>query len=282
MTGPDTVPWADVEAAVATALAEDVGTGDLTAGLVPAERRCHAEVVCREEAVLAGAPWFDRVFASLDRTIVVTWHHADGDLVTPGTVVCTLDGPARGIVTGERTALNFLQTLSGTATETRRYVLALAGTRTRVLDTRKTLPGLRSAQKYAVRCGGGTNHRMGLYDAVLIKENHIAAAGSIRAAVEAVRAAHPDVPVEVEVESLDELEEALDADVRQVLLDNFDDAMLRAAGERAAGRATLEVSGGIALEDLPRVARAGADFVSVGALTKHVRAVDFSMRVHAN
>lgn len=276
---PAPVPPEDVAAVVAAALAEDVGTGDLTASLVPAASRCRAEVVCRDDAVLAGAPWFDAVFAALDPDVRIAWRVHDGDAMTPGGLVCTLEGPARAIVTGERTALNFLQTLSGTATATRRYVEALAGSGTRVLDTRKTLPGLRSAQKYAVRCGGGTNHRMGLWDAVLIKENHIAAAGSIRAAIGAVRAAHPDAPVEVEVESLDELDEALAAGVGQILLDNFDDAMLAEASARARGRATLEVSGGISLEDLPRVARAGVDFVSVGALTKHVEATDFSMRV---
>ncbi len=270
---------ADLEAVVQRALDEDVGTGDLTAALIPEKARARAEVVCREDAVLAGAPWFDEVFARIDPSVIVSWAHHDGERVTPGAVVCTLHGPARAIVTGERTALNFLQTLSGTATVTRAHVEALGTSGTRILDTRKTVPGLRAAQKYAVRCGGGHNHRMGLYDAVLIKENHIAAAGSIVAAVNAVRAAHAGVRIEVEVESLSELEQALAAGVDMVLLDNFELEDMRRACTLAAGRALVEISGGVALDELAVLGSVGADFVSVGALTKHVRATDFSMRV---
>lgn len=269
----------DIDDVVAAALAEDVGTGDLTASLIPATRACRAEVVCREPAVLAGAPWFDAVFARLDPDVVVDWLYADGEDLAADTVVCRLNGPARAVVTGERTALNFLQTLSATATETRRHVAALGQSATRVLDTRKTLPGLRSAQKYAVRCGGGVNHRMGLYDAVLIKENHIAAAGSLSAAVVAVRAARPGIPVEVEVETAAELDEALAAGVEMVLLDNFTPEQIRAASERVAGRAKIEISGGVDIADLAALGTLGADFVSIGALTKHVRAIDFSMRI---
>lgn len=273
-------PPADLERQVRAALEEDVGAGDVTASLIPAAREASAELVCREEAVLAGRPWFDRVFALLDPAVRITWHYADGALVEAGSTVCELHGPARAIVTGERTALNFLQTLSGTATTTRRYASALGTAVTRILDTRKTLPGLRSAQKYAVRCGGGLNHRMGLYDAVLIKENHIAAAGSIVAAIAAVRAAHPALPVECEVESLDELDQAIAAGADMVLLDNFGDADLAVAVKRARGRLKTEISGGVELDQLAALGRIGADFISVGALTKHVRATDFSLRMH--
>lgn len=275
-------PPADLLATVRNALAEDVGSGDVTASLIPATRIATATVVAREPAVLAGAPWFDAVFACLDAGVALHWHYVDGDPLPADAVVCTLQGPARALVTGERTALNFLQTLSATATVTRRYVEALAGSTTRILDTRKTLPGLRAAQKYAVRAGGGHNHRMGLYDAVLIKENHIAAAGSIAQAVAAIRAGHPLLAVEVEVENLDELAQALAAGVDMVLLDDFDLAGIRAATALVAGRATVEISGGVDFADLAELGTAGADFISVGALTKHVRAIDFSMRiVHA-
>ncbi|MGR8919923.1 MAG: carboxylating nicotinate-nucleotide diphosphorylase [Gammaproteobacteria bacterium] len=280
MTDPDNlVPPADVTAIVTRALAEDIGDGDVTASLIPADKQCHAEVVCREDAIIAGRPWFDAVYAELDRAVIVSWAVAEGERVAPGAVVCAIDGPARAIVTGERTALNFLQTLSATATVTRRYVDALAGSNTVILDTRKTLPGLRTAQKYAVRCGGGSNHRMGLYDAVLIKENHIAAAGSVDAAIRRIREARPELRIEVEVENMTELGEALDAGADRVLLDNFDLDGIRAATAAAAGRAAVEISGGIELDDLPPLGGTGADFVSVGALTKHVRAIDFSMRI---
>ena len=264
---------------VKAALAEDVGSGDITAELIPASQRCTADVVCREAAVLAGQAWFDRVFALLDSTIVIDWLSQDGDELSADDVVCRLAGPARGIVTGERTALNLLQLLSATATATRRYASALSGSATRILDTRKTVPGLRVAQKYAVRCGGGENHRMGLHDAVLIKENHIAAAGSITAAVQAVRDSHPGVSVEVEVENRAELTQALEAGVDMVMLDNFSIDEIRAATEFVNGRAAVEISGNVDVSDLAMLATAGADFVSIGALTKHVRAIDFSMRI---
>ncbi|MEX2481540.1 MAG: carboxylating nicotinate-nucleotide diphosphorylase [Gammaproteobacteria bacterium] len=270
---------ADLAHSVRTALAEDVGSGDLTATLIPASRLVSADVVCREAAVIAGAPWFDAVYAELDPSVEVSWQYDDGAAVAPDVVVCTLRGPARAIVTGERTALNFLQTLSGTATVTRRYVDAVAGSPTRILDTRKTLPGLRAAQKYAVRAGGGCNHRMGLFDAVLIKENHIAAAGSIAAAVSAIRERHRGVRIEVEVESLAELEQALSAEADMIMLDEFDLPTLRRATALVAGRATVEISGNVSLERLGELATVGADFISIGSLTKHVRAIDFSMRI---
>ncbi|HET7845141.1 MAG TPA: carboxylating nicotinate-nucleotide diphosphorylase [Xanthomonadales bacterium] len=264
---------------VARALAEDVRGGDLTAQLLPFEKRGRAHVVAKEPCVLAGAPWFDACFASFDRPPVVQWHYADGDTVPAGAVVCRIEGQARAIVTGERTALNFLQTLSATATQTAAFVAAVAGTRTRVLDTRKTLPGLRIAQKYAVRCGGGMNHRMGLWDAVLVKENHIAAAGSIAAAIASARAIAPGVLLEVEVESLDELREALAAKPDRIMIDDFSPADMRAAVAIAAGRCALEVSGGVSLETIGAIAKTGVDYVSIGALTKHVRAIDFSLRM---
>ena len=269
----------DIDAVVRNALHEDLGSGDVTASLIPAQRRCNARVVCREPTVLAGAPWFDRVFHQLDPAVSVTWLHNDGSALVRDEVVCRLAGPARAIVSGERTALNFLQTLSATATVTRAYVSALGDTRTQVLDTRKTLPGLRSAQKYAVRAGGGVNHRMGLYDAILIKENHIAAAGSISAAVAALRRSHPGLRIEVEVENMRELDEALANSVEMIMLDNFDEAAMRAAIAHVAGRALVEISGGLELDALAALGQVGADFISIGALTKHVRAIDFSMRI---
>ena len=263
---------------VAAALAEDIGSGDLTAGLVPGDAQVAARVVVREPAVLCGADWVDAVFRQLDPAIALKWRFADGERLADGDVVCTLQGPARAILSGERTALNFLQTLSGTATIAARYVDTVAGTSAVILDTRKTVPGLRLAQKYAVRCGGASNHRVGLYDAILIKENHIRAAGSIAAAMAAARAAaNPDVMIEVEVEDLDELDQALAAGARRVLLDNFGHAMLREAVERTAGAAALEASGGVNLETVRAIAETGVDFISVGQLTKDVRAVDYSM-----
>lgn len=269
----------DIEPVVKAALAEDVGSGDLTAELIPVDQHCAAEVVCRESAVLAGRAWFDTVFALLDRAIDIDWICEDGDEMHVNGVICRLEGPARGIVTGERTALNFLQLLSATATATRRYSAALSGSSTHILDTRKTLPGLRIAQKYAVRCGGGKNHRMGLFDAVLIKENHIAAAGSIEAAVQAVRDSHPGVSIEVEVEDMAELGQALDAGVDMIMVDNFSIDEIKAATDHVQGRAAIEVSGNVELADLRELASTGADYVSIGALTKHVRAIDFSMRI---
>ena len=272
----------DLADQVARALAEDVGSGDLTAALVPAGRAGRATVVTRESAVLCGRPWVDEVFRQLDPSVRVLWEAEEGADVAPDQLLCRLAGPARSLLTGERTALNFLQTLSGTATATRRYVAVIAGLPCRILDTRKTLPGLRRAQKYAVRCAGGSNHRMGLYDGILVKENHIMAAGSIAAAVDAARAAGSTVPVEVEVETLDELRQALDAGADMALLDEFslDELRTAVAMNRAhpRGPMKLEASGNVTLETLRAVAETGVDFVSIGSLTKHVRAVDLSMR----
>jgi len=275
MHGPD--PRAVAEC-VQRALAEDVGAGDLTADIIPAADQARAQVLCRERAVICGAPWFEEVFHQLDPAVRVHWLVGEGDEVAPDTTVCRLAGPTRALLTGERTALNFLQTLSATATAARARVAEIAGTGARLLDTRKTLPGLRVAQKYAVRCGGGHNHRQGLYDGILIKENHIAATGSIGAAVQLARQRHPGIPIEVEVEDLSELDAAIAAGADIALLDNFDPDALRAAVARAAGRLCLEASGGIDREGLQAVAATGVDYVSVGALTKNVRAVDLSMR----
>lgn len=274
----------DIADTVRRALAEDVGDGDLTAALVPADARADATIVARESAILCGTAWVDEVFRQLDPAVQIAWSVADGARIVEGQVLCRLSGPARPLLTGERTALNFLQTLSGTATVARRYADAVAGTRCRILDTRKTIPGLRDAQKYAVRCGGCTNHRMGLFDGILVKENHILAAGGIGPAIRAARAvaqaAPRPVPVEIEVESLEEVREALDAGADLLLLDDFSLADMRAAVAiaRARGNVQLEASGGIALEALRAVAETGVDFISVGSLTKHVRAVDLSMR----
>ena len=275
-------PPPDLVDQVARALAEDVGSGDLTAALVPAGRQGRATVITREAAVLCGRPWFDDVFRQVDPTVRVSWDAEEGASVEPGQRLCRLEGPARSLLTGERTALNFLQTLSGTATATRRYVQLVTGLPCRILDTRKTLPGLRRAQKYAVRCAGGSNHRMGLYDGILVKENHIMAAGSIAAAVNAARAAGASVPVEVVVDTLDELRQALDAGADMSLLDEFSLDDLRAAvamnRSHARGPMKLEASGNVTFETLRAIAGTGVDFVSIGSLTKHVRAVDLSMR----
>ena len=275
-------PPPDLADQVARALAEDVGSGDLTAALVPAGRTGRATVITREPAVLCGRPWVDEVFRQLDASVRVEWVASEGASVAPDQLLCRLEGPARALLTGERTALNFLQTLSGTATVARRYAAVLDGLRCRVLDTRKTLPGLRRAQKYAVRVGGGANHRMGLYDGILVKENHIMAAGSIAAAVAAARAQGATVPVEVEVETLGELREALDAGADMALLDEFSLDDLRAAvamnGGHPRGPIKLEASGNVTFETLRAIAETGVDFVSVGSLTKHVRAIDLSLR----
>jgi nicotinate-nucleotide pyrophosphorylase (carboxylating) len=277
---PDVPP--DLEEQVARALAEDVGAGDLTAELVPRERSGRATVITREAAVICGQPWVDAVFRQIDPSVQVRWEVAEGASVAPDQLLLRLSGPARALLTGERTALNFLQTLSGTATITRRYVELLAGLPCRILDTRKTIPGLRRAQKYAVRCGGGSNHRMGLYDGILVKENHIMAAGSIAAAVDAARARGAKVPVEVEVETLDELRQALDAGADMALLDEFSLEDMRAAvamnRSHPRGPMKLEASGSVSIETLRSIAETGVDFVSIGSLTKHVRAVDLSMR----
>jgi len=262
---------------VRSALAEDVGSGDITAHLIPETRGARAGVICREPAVLCGMAWFNAVFAELDTRIQVDWHVHDGVQTSTGQRLCTLQGPARAMLTGERTALNFLQTLSGTATLARRYADVVADLPVRILDTRKTLPGLRLAQKYAVRVGGCHNHRTGLYDGILIKENHITAAGSILQAVQQSRAENPGMPVEVEVENEIQILEALEAGVDRLLLDNFPPAALKQAVQLVGGRAELEASGGITLENLRETALAGVDFISIGTLTKNVQSIDLSM-----
>ena len=273
---------ADLGAQVDAALREDIGSGDVSAALVPAGQRVRGSIVTREAAILCGRAWADETFRRLDPQVRLGWHAADGARLAADQVIFEIEGPARAVLTGERTALNFLQLLSGTATATRRLVDALAGTPCRILDTRKTLPGLRTAQKYAVRCGGGDNHRMGLYDRVLIKENHIAAAGSLTGAIEAARRSAPELTVEVEVESSAELQEALDAKPDIIMLDDFSLAALQAAVKlnQARGRPVkLEASGSVSLETVRAIAATGVDYISVGALTKHVRAVDLSMRL---
>ena len=272
MTLPDPHPT------VALALAEDVGAGDLTAALIPEATQAQTTVISREPAVLCGTAWFDAVFQQLDVNIVTDWRAADGDRIEPDQMLCVLKGPARALLTGERTALNFLQALSGTATLARRYADLVAGTGTVILDTRKTLPGLRLAQKHAVRCGGCQNHRIGLFDAVLIKENHIMAAGSIGQAIATARHLYPDVTVEVEVENLAELEEALAARPDIVMLDNFDLATLAVAVRIADRQVKLEASGNVNFDTVRPIAETGVDYISIGGLTKDVRAVDFSMR----
>jgi nicotinate-nucleotide pyrophosphorylase (carboxylating) len=270
---------------VSRALREDIGSGDVTAALIPSGQQARSRVLCRHAAVICGAPWFNETFRQLDAAVRVEWRIAEGARAPANSILCDLTGPARPILTGERTALNFLQLLSGTASVTARYVEALRGTRCRILDTRKTIPGLRTAQKYAVRCGGGGNHRLGLYDMVLIKENHIAAAGSIGAAVGAARAQSPGVRIEVEVENLEQLRQVLDAHAELVLLDNFDLDNMRAAValNRAHQQpALLECSGGVTLERVPAIAATGVDFISVGSLTKNVDAIDLSMRFAAD
>jgi nicotinate-nucleotide pyrophosphorylase (carboxylating) len=273
---------ADLRDQVARALAEDIGSGDVTARLVPASAVARATVVTREAATLCGSAWFDEVFRQVDALVRVQWLAADGDVVPAGAVLCRVEGPARALLTGERTALNFLQLLSATATATARHVAAVAGTGCRIIDTRKTIPGLRTAQKYAVLCGGGQNHRIGLFDMVLVKENHIAAAGSIAAAVAEARRLSPGVPVEVETETLAEFDQALAAGADVIMLDEYAPGTQREAVQRnraAARPAKLELSGGVTLETLPALAASGVDYISVGGITKHVRAVDLSMRL---
>ena len=268
-----------IQANIRAALDEDVGAGDLTAKLIGAETQARARVFSREDAVLCGTAWFNGCFMALDPQIRISWHAGDGDAVSAGQTLCEIDGPARALLTAERPALNFLQTLSGVATETRRYVDAIAGTRARIYDTRKTLPGLRLALKYAVKCGGGENQRIGLYDGILIKENHIAAAGGIAPALAAAfKLASPGVSVQIEVENLTQLQEALDVGAKLILLDNFDLADMREAVRLTAGQAALEASGGISLESVRQIAETGVDRISVGNLTKSVRALDLSMR----
>lgn len=270
---------AEIESNVRRALVEDVGTGDITAQLIPAERLAQAKIITREAAVISGTAWVDAVFRQLDPRVAVHWRVADGERVDADRVLFHLEGPARALLSGERAALNFLQTLSGVATRCRQYADLVEGTGVRLLDTRKTIPGLRMAQKYAVTCGGCHNHRIGLYDAFLIKENHIAACGGIAEAVAAAHRIAPGKPVEVEVESLDELEQALRAGADVVMLDELSLADMRTAVGITAGRAKLEASGGIDDGTLRAIAETGVDYISIGALTKHVRAVDLSMRL---
>ena len=279
----------DVSRAVRAALLEDLGdalttldqpdaSADITAQLIPADRLASARVITREAGIFCGQPWVDEVFTQLGGDVKVEWKVQDGEVLSPNQELFRLHGPARLLLTGERNALNFVQTLSGVATLTARYVAELEGTDCRLLDTRKTIPGLRTAQKYAVTCGGGKNHRIGLYDAYLIKENHILACGGIAEAINEARHLNPGKPVEVEVESLAELEQALAAHADIVMLDNFDVTMMREAVAINQGRAKLEVSGNVTLDTLAEFAATGVDFISVGALTKHVRALDLSMR----
>ena len=276
-------PPAQIQADVARALAEDIGSGDVTASLLP-DSDDIAYLLCKEPAVVCGRPWFDACHRALDPDVRIEWRVAEGDRVEAGTVLATLAGRSRALVTAERTALNFLQTLTGTATTTAAHVDAVRGTGARILDTRKTIPGLRVAQKYAVRTGGGDNHRMGLYDTVMLKENHVRAFGSVAAAIDAARTQHPALPLVVEVEDLAQLREALAAGCDRILIDDFSpearrEAVRIARAEPFAGRIPLEVSGGVDLEGLRAIAEDGVDFISVGALTKHVRAIDLSMKL---
>jgi nicotinate-nucleotide pyrophosphorylase (carboxylating) len=275
---PQPPPKELVEADVARALAEDLGTGDVTASLLADEPQ-RGYVIAKEAAVVAGRPWFDACFRALDPAARLHWRVADGDAITAGTVVVEFEGRTRALLGAERCALNFLQTLSATATRTAEFVAAVAGTRARILDTRKTLPGLRLAQKYAVRCGGGDNHRLGLYDAMMLKENHILAAGSIAAAAASARERHPGIPLIIEVENLDELRQALATGCTRILVDDFSLEDMREAVRIADGRIPLEVSGSVSLERVRAIADTGVDCISIGALTKHVRAVDYSMRL---
>lgn len=263
---------------VARALAEDIGGGDVTAALLP-DVEDDAYLLCKEPAVVCGRPWFDACHRALDPGVAIEWRVAEGDHVQPGTVLATLHGRARTLVSAERASLNFMQTLSATATATAVYVAAVKGTGARILDTRKTLPGLRLAQKYAVRVGGGTNHRFGLFDAVMLKENHVRAAGSIRAAIRAARAVHPTLPLIVEVETIAQLEDALAEGCDRILIDDFDAAMRRDAVRIANGRIPLEVSGGVDLQTVRAIAEDGVDCISIGGLTKHVRAIDLSLKL---
>jgi len=267
----------DICQTVRIALAEDIGDGDHTADLLE-PTAVDAAVLSREAGILCGCAWFDEVYRQLDASVTIDWHYRDGDAFDADIKLCDLKGPVTSILTGERAALNFLQTLSATATLTARYVQAVKGTNTRILDTRKTIPGLRSAQKYAVTCGGGMNHRMGLYDAILIKENHIAAAGSIRKAIGRARELHPGLFVEIEVEDMQELEQAMDAGPDRILLDNFSIEQLQAAVTLNCGCNQLEASGNITLENIVQIAETGVDYISTGSITKNIQAIDLSMR----
>lgn len=269
----------DIKPIVALALKEDISSGDLTAELIPSAVVGDAQVISREAAIICGRPWFDETFAQVNAEVQIEWLVTEGQWVTPNTVLCKLTGPARSLLTGERTALNFLQTLSGTATRVREAVSAMAKSTTRLLDTRKTIPGLRVAQKYAVGVGGGSNHRIGLFDAYLIKENHIMACGSIARAIRAAQNANPDAKVEVEVETLHELQEAIDAAADVIMLDNFSLPAIRDAVALCNKRAKLEVSGNVGDDQLPELAATGVDYISMGSLTKNICAIDLSMRI---
>ena len=283
MSLPHDTLTAAIAANVAAALAEDIGPGDATASLLEDHPEC-AYLLCKEECVVAGRPWFDASHRALDPNVRIHWHCQEGDHVAQGTVIATLQGRSRALVSAERTSLNFLQTLSGTATVTAQYVAAVQGTGTQILDTRKTLPGLRVAQKYAVRVGGGMNHRMALFDAVMLKENHIRAFGSVATAITRARQLHGALPLIVEVETLDELRQALETGCTRILIDDFDAATRREAVRIAksapfAGRIPLEVSGGVEMTTLRSIAEDGVDCISIGALTKHVHAIDFSLKL---
>lgn len=283
MPGLLTPPPAEtIRAQCAQALAEDLGPHgkDPSAALIPKNTILRAEVICREEAVICGRPWFDEVMHQLDKDINIDWQINEGQHVDADTLLCRLHGSARHLLSGERTALNFLQTLSATATQTQHYVQAITGSDAQLLDTRKTLPGLRLAQKYAVRCGGGNNHRIGLFDMIMLKENHILASGSITQAVALAKERSPGLAIEVEVETLTELEQALDADINRILLDNMDLESLRKAVKLTAGRTPLEASGGVELETIREIALTGVDYISTGAISKHIKAVDLSMRLY--
>ena len=270
----------DLIKTVQYALAEDIGTGDITVQLIASNTQAEAQVISREQAILCGTAWFDEVFKQLDSQVQILWHVKDGETINPNQILCDLKGTAHALLTGERTALNFLQLLSGTATKVQPYIKAISSTHARILDTRKTLPGLRHAQKYAVRCGGATNHRMGLYDAFLIKENHIIAAGSIKQATTAARHHAAHLPIEVEVETLEQIKEALAAGADSLLLDNFTLSQLREAVTLVQSQVKLEASGGVTTETIRAIAETGVDFISVGEITKNVQAVDLSMRMH--
>jgi len=268
----------NITAQVKLALQEDIGTGDVTADLVAKDSQSSAQVICRDNATIAGIAWFDEVFKQIDNAVEIKWNFADGDEVKANQQLCTLSGNARSILSGERAALNFLQTLSATATQTKQFVDAINGTKTKILDTRKTIPNLRDAQKYAVLCGGGQNHRIGLYDMILIKENHIMAAGGIAEAVKQAKMLHPKIRIEVEAETLDEFRQASAAGADIVMLDNFDLKLMREAVLENNGKVILEASGGVNLETVRPIAETGVDFVSVGQITKDITAVDLSMR----
>ncbi len=274
----------NISTQVKLALQEDINTGDVTADLIPKENQSSATVICRDDAILSGVAWFNEVFQQIDSDVSVEWNFKDGDSIKANSILCTLSGNARAILSGERAALNFVQTLSATATLTNQFVTKISGTRTKILDTRKTLPNLRDAQKYAVLCGGGKNHRIGLYDMILIKENHIMAAGSINKAVAQAKVLHPSIKVEVETENLEELREASEAGADIIMLDNFDLKLMKEAvkenitNSANAGNIKLEASGGVNMDTVSGIAETGVDFISVGQITKDIYAVDLSMR----